>query len=62
LIGACLGWINISAVVIATIAAILLAAAYVVACRLAGRLAARDPVPYGPFMLIGALTAAIVTA
>jgi leader peptidase (prepilin peptidase)/N-methyltransferase len=61
-IGACLGWISISAVVTATIAAILLAAAYVVVCRIAGRLGARDPVPFGPFMLIGALTAVIVTA
>lgn len=61
-IGACLGWISISAIVTATIAAVLLAAVYVAVLRVAGQLGARDPVPFGPFMLLGALTAVIVTA
>jgi leader peptidase (prepilin peptidase)/N-methyltransferase len=56
-IGGCLGWLGPAAVVTATIAAVLLAAGQVLAGLAAGRLARRDPVPYGPFMLLGALVA-----
>jgi leader peptidase (prepilin peptidase)/N-methyltransferase len=59
-IGGCLGWLGATAVVTATVAAVLLAAARVVAGLTAGRLAARDPVPFGPFMLLGALVAVVV--
>jgi leader peptidase (prepilin peptidase)/N-methyltransferase len=56
-IGGCLGWLGPTVVVTATIAAILLAAGHVLAGLAAGRLDRRDPVPFGPFMLIGALVA-----
>ncbi|MEJ3741752.1 prepilin peptidase [Actinomycetes bacterium KLBMP 9797] len=59
-IGASLGWISVPAVVTATVAAVLLAAAYVLAMILIGQLRVRDAVPYGPFMLMGALTAVVV--
>ena len=59
-IGACVGWVSVSAVMTATIAAVLLAAAFVLPMRLTGRLGARDPVPFGPFMLIGALAAIVL--
>jgi leader peptidase (prepilin peptidase)/N-methyltransferase len=60
-IGVCLGWVSITAVLTATIAAVLLAAAYVAAMLLTGRLGRRDPVAYGPFMLLGALISVVVT-
>jgi leader peptidase (prepilin peptidase)/N-methyltransferase len=60
LIGASLGWLSISAVVTATIAAILFAAAFVLAMVLTGQLGVRDLVPFGPFMLIGALDAIVL--
>ncbi len=55
LIGACLGWLSIMAVVAATAAAFLLGGAYVLIMLVARRLRVRDPVSYGPFMLLGAL-------
>lgn len=61
-IGGCLGWLGATAVVTATVAAVLLAAARVVAGLTAGRLARRDPVPFGPFMLLGALVAVVVVS
>jgi leader peptidase (prepilin peptidase)/N-methyltransferase len=61
-IGGCLGWLGPAAVVTATIAAVLLAAVRVLAGLAAGRLARRDPVPFGPFMLLGALIAVATTA
>jgi leader peptidase (prepilin peptidase)/N-methyltransferase len=56
-IGGCLGWLGPAVVVTATIAAVLLAAGHVLAGLAAGRLARRDPVAFGPFMLLGALVA-----
>lgn len=53
-IGGCLGWLGPAVIVTATIAAVLLAAGHVLAGLTAGRLARRDPVPFGPFMLLGA--------
>ncbi len=61
-IGGCLGWLGPAVVVTATVAAVLLAAGYVLAVLAAGRLARRDPVPYGPFMLFGALVAVATAA
>ncbi len=61
-IGACLGWISIGVVLTATIAAVLLAAAYVTVMLLARRLGRKDPVAFGPFMLVGALAALVLTA
>lgn len=59
-IGACVGWVSVPAVMTATIAAVLLAAAFVLPMRLTGRLGARDPVPFGPFMILGALAAIVL--
>ena len=59
-IGASLGWISALAVVTATLAAILIAAAFVLAMLLVRQLSARDPIPYGPFMLLGALVAVVL--
>ncbi|GAA0924540.1 hypothetical protein GCM10009558_036750 [Virgisporangium aurantiacum] len=56
-IGGCLGWLGPTVVVTATVAAVLLAAGHVLAGLAAGRLGRRDTVPFGPFMLIGALVA-----
>jgi leader peptidase (prepilin peptidase)/N-methyltransferase len=61
-IGGCLGWLGPSVVVTATIAAVLLAAGHVLAGLAAGRLSRRDPVPFGPFMLLGALVAVATAA
>ncbi len=60
-IGTCLGWVNLGAIVAATVAAVLLAAGYVTPKLLARRLRATDAVPYAPFMLAGALAALILT-
>jgi leader peptidase (prepilin peptidase)/N-methyltransferase len=60
-IGVCLGWISITALLTATIAAVLLAAAYVAAMLRTGRLGRRDPVAYGPFMVLGALVSVVLT-
>jgi leader peptidase (prepilin peptidase) / N-methyltransferase len=60
-IGLCLGWVSVAAVITATVAAVLLAAAYVAAMLSTGRLGRRDPVAYGPFMLLGALAAVLLT-
>ncbi len=56
-VGACLGWLGSAVVVTATVAAVLLAAGFVIAELAAGRLNRHDPVPYGPFLLLGALVA-----
>src|SRR6266511_3823847 len=61
-IGASLGWVSITAVVTATIAAVLLAAGYVTAMLAARRIRSTDAVPYGPFMLLGALAAIVGTS
>jgi leader peptidase (prepilin peptidase)/N-methyltransferase len=53
-IGACLGWLSITAVLRATVAAILVGALYVLVMLTIGRLHRRDPVPAGVFMLLGA--------
>lgn len=57
LIGACVGWISISAVWTATVAWILFAGAFVLPAVLTHRIALRDAIPLGPFILLGALTA-----
>jgi leader peptidase (prepilin peptidase)/N-methyltransferase len=61
-VGACLGWVSISAIMTATIAAVLLAAAHVAALLTAQRMTRHDPVAYGAFMLLGALDAVVLTA
>lgn len=61
-IGACLGWLGSAAIVTATVAAVLLAAGSVIAGLATGRLNRRDPVPYGPFLLLGALVAVAVAS
>jgi leader peptidase (prepilin peptidase) / N-methyltransferase len=61
-IGGCLGWLGLTAVVTATIAAVLLAAGHVLTGLASGRLARRDPVPFGPFILLGALIAVATAA
>ena len=61
-IGGCLGWLGLTAVVTATIAAVLLAAGHVLTGLAAGRMGRRDAVPFGPFMLIGALIAVATSA
>lgn len=53
-IGACLGWLSITAVLQATVAAILVSALYVLVMLAIRRLHRHDPVPAGAFMLIGA--------
>jgi leader peptidase (prepilin peptidase)/N-methyltransferase len=60
-IGLCLGWVSVTAVITATVAAVLLAGAHVAVQLVTGRIRRADPVPFGPFMLIGALTALILT-
>jgi leader peptidase (prepilin peptidase)/N-methyltransferase len=59
-IGLCLGAISVTAVIAATLAAVLVGGAYVAVMLLARRLTRIDPVPYGPFMLLGALAALIL--
>jgi len=54
LIGACLGWLSVAAVVTATLGAVLIAATYVLVMLATRRLRRRDDVPYGVFMLLGA--------
>jgi leader peptidase (prepilin peptidase)/N-methyltransferase len=61
-IGGCLGWLGLTVVVTATIAAVLLAAGHVLTGMATGRLARRDPVPFGPYMLLGALIAVATAA
>ncbi len=60
-IGACLGWVSIPAVLTASVAAVVLAGAYVTAMLATGRLSRRDPVAFGPFMLLGALVSVLLT-
>ena len=65
LIGACLGWLSIAAVVAATFGAVLLAAGYVIVMLAARRLHSRSEVPFGVFMLLGAfalLASGVATA
>src|SRR5204863_325886 len=57
-----LGWVSTTAVVTATIAAVLLAAGYVTAMLADRRIRSTDAVPYGPFMLLGALAAIVGTS
>jgi leader peptidase (prepilin peptidase)/N-methyltransferase len=59
-IGLCLGYLSLAAVVAATIAGTLLAAGHVVVVLARRRIRTTDAVPYGPFMLLGALTAAVL--
>jgi leader peptidase (prepilin peptidase)/N-methyltransferase len=61
-VGVSLGWLGFSTVVTATVAAVLLAAGHVTVGLATGRLQRRDPVPYGPFMLLGALVAIVTTS
>lgn len=61
-IGLCLGWISIETIAIGTAAAVLLAGAAVTVLLAAGRIRATDPVPFGPYLLLGALTALVITA
>jgi leader peptidase (prepilin peptidase)/N-methyltransferase len=56
-IGLCLGWVSVAAVVIGTVAAVLLAGVCVAVLLGTGRIRRGDPVPFGPFMLLGALVA-----
>jgi leader peptidase (prepilin peptidase)/N-methyltransferase len=56
-VGLCLGYL---AVVVATIAGTLLAACFVVVMLARRRICRTDAVPYGPFMLLGALTTAVL--
>jgi leader peptidase (prepilin peptidase)/N-methyltransferase len=56
-IGLCLGWISVAAVAAGTVAAVLLAGAQVAVVMVTGRIRRADPVPFGPFMLLGALVA-----
>ena len=58
-IGLCLGYLSLGAVVAATIIGTQLAAAYVT-LMLARRIRSTDAEPYGPFMLLGALTTAVL--
>lgn len=60
-IGTCLGWINIPTILTATAAAFLLASAYVTTLLVTSRLSRRDPIAFGPFMLLGALTTILLT-
>ncbi len=57
IVGACLGWISIAAVLAATIAAVMIGCVYVLVMLAAKRLRPSDAVPYGPFILLGALAA-----
>jgi leader peptidase (prepilin peptidase)/N-methyltransferase len=56
-IGLCLGWVSAAAVAVGTVAAVLLAGACVAVLLVTGRVRRGDPVPFGPFMLLGALVA-----
>jgi leader peptidase (prepilin peptidase)/N-methyltransferase len=60
-IGLGLGSVSATAVITATIAAVLLAGAHVAVHLLTGRIRRADPVPFGPFMLLTALTALTLT-
>jgi leader peptidase (prepilin peptidase)/N-methyltransferase len=59
-VGLCLGYLSLGAVVIATMAGTLLAACYVTVMLARRRIGRTDTVPYGPFMLLGALTAVLI--
>ncbi len=60
-VGLCLGYHSLGAVVDATLAGTLLAAGYVVLMLAHRRIRSTDAVPYGPFLLLGALTAILIT-
>jgi leader peptidase (prepilin peptidase)/N-methyltransferase len=60
-IGLCLGYLPTTAVITATLAANLFAAGYVLAKLATSRLGRRDAVAFGPFMLLGALAALLIT-
>ena len=60
-LGLCLGYLSAGAVVVATIAGTLLAAGYVVVMLARRRIRRTDAVPYGPLMLLGALTAILIS-
>ena len=59
-IGLCLGYHSVTAVVAATIAGTLLAAGYVTVMLARHRIRRHEVIPYGPFMLLGALVAALI--
>jgi leader peptidase (prepilin peptidase)/N-methyltransferase len=59
-VGLCLGYLNARAVVAATITGTLLAAAHVTLMLARRRIRCTDAVPYGPFLLLGALAAVLV--
>jgi leader peptidase (prepilin peptidase) / N-methyltransferase len=59
-IGLCLGYQSVAAVVAATIAGTLLAAGYVTVMLARHRIRRHEAIPSGPFMLLGALLAALI--
>jgi leader peptidase (prepilin peptidase) / N-methyltransferase len=61
-IGVCLAWVSIAAILTATVAAVLLAGGYVAVQLRAGHLGRRDPVAFGPFMLLGALVSVVLSS
>lgn len=61
LVGLAAGWFGIEVAIFATVSGILYAGLVAIGLLVARRASRRDQLPYGPFMLLGALTA-IITA
>lgn len=59
-LGAALGWFGWSVVVTGTVAAFALAAVHGLLLVALGRAGRRDPMPFGPYLLLGALGAVLV--
>jgi len=60
-VGLCLGYRSLGVVVLATIAGTLLAAGYVTVMLARRRIRRTDAVAYGPFVLLGALAAVLIS-
>jgi leader peptidase (prepilin peptidase)/N-methyltransferase len=61
-VGTVLGWLGYGVAYLGALAGFALAAGYAVVLLTRGRISRRDPVPHGPFMLLGALLAIVVAA
>jgi leader peptidase (prepilin peptidase)/N-methyltransferase len=59
-VGTMLGWLGYGVAYLGTLAGFALSSGYAVVLLSRGRISRRDPVPHGPFMLLGALLAIVV--
>jgi leader peptidase (prepilin peptidase)/N-methyltransferase len=60
-LGTVLGWLGGTVAFLGVLAGLLLASAYAVMALISHRISRRDHLAYGPFMLLGALLAIVVT-